>query len=302
MVDDILRIQRTLRYRLFEGGSAIRWRPARELAAQLLLYLDDPQACWRLTAQWLRDALDADRVDGGYGGYVGAGGCSRSYVVTAEAQRASMGLPTVLGIRFDAGDPAIRAVWDDSAVAAITDVAQESSFSADMRGTLLSLGTSAKLALPLRDGARPVGLICADWHRRAPRWNSEVCNQLAGLAEQVLGPVLAAAEQCEPSPAVARLGDTGPAGLLAGADNAEGSAAPAQDHPADGLAALTPAEWRVARLVAMGLSYKEVARQLDRSLSTVDHRLRSIRDKLGTRSTARLVHLLNENAAKASRA
>ena len=67
------------------------------------------------------------------------------------------------------------------------------------------------------------------------------------------------------------------------------------------FAALTPADWRVARLIAIGLSYKEVARQLDRSLSTVDHHLRSIRDKLGPRSTARLVHLLNESAAKASR-
>ena len=59
------------------------------------------------------------------------------------------------------------------------------------------------------------------------------------------------------------------------------------------LAVLTPAELKVARLVATGLSYKEVARRLDRSLSTVDHQLRSIRDKLGVRSTARLVHLLN---------
>jgi DNA-binding CsgD family transcriptional regulator len=50
---------------------------------------------------------------------------------------------------------------------------------------------------------------------------------------------------------------------------------------------------KVARLVAMGLSYKEVARQLQRSLSTVDHQLRSIRDKLGVRSTSRLVRLLN---------
>lgn len=42
--DDILQVQRALRSRLFEGDSAMRWRPGRELAAQLLLYLDDPQA------------------------------------------------------------------------------------------------------------------------------------------------------------------------------------------------------------------------------------------------------------------
>lgn len=42
--------------------------------------------------------------------------------------------------------------------------------------------------------------------------------------------------------------------------------------------------------MAGGLSYKEVARRLGRSLSTVDHQLRSIRHKLGLPSTARLVH------------
>ena len=69
--DDFLRIQRELRARLFEGSAAIRWRPGRELAAQLLLYLDDVESCWRLTTEWLRDTLDADRVDGGYGGFLG---------------------------------------------------------------------------------------------------------------------------------------------------------------------------------------------------------------------------------------
>ena len=62
--DDILSVQRRLRRRLFEGETAIRWRPGRELAAQLLLYLDDAQACWRITADWLRETLDADREIG----------------------------------------------------------------------------------------------------------------------------------------------------------------------------------------------------------------------------------------------
>jgi DNA-binding CsgD family transcriptional regulator len=41
------------------------------------------------------------------------------------------------------------------------------------------------------------------------------------------------------------------------------------------------------------LSYKEIARRLDRSLSTIDHQLRSVRGKLGARSTARLVRMLS---------
>lgn len=57
---------------------------------------------------------------------------------------------------------------------------------------------------------------------------------------------------------------------------------------------LTPAELRVARLVVQGLSYKEIAREIDRSLSTVDHHLRHIRDKLNVHSTSRLIHVLND--------
>ena len=268
----------------------MRWRPGRELAAQLLLYLDDPQACWRITTEWLRDILDADRVDGGFGGYVGATGRPRDYVVMAESQRPSMALPSVLGLRFDAANPGIRAVWSDVGAAAIADVSQERSFTEDLRGTLLLAGTAAKLAVPVRDGARPIGLICADWHQETPRWKAEVCNELGGLAQGALGPLLAAAAQL----ALERRERDLPApGSGHEAPNV-GPPSAKSGRIANELAVLTSAELKVARLVAIGLSYKEVARQLDRSLSTVDHQLRSIRDKLGVRSTAKLIHLLHE--------
>jgi len=288
--DDILRVQRALRRRLFEGDSAMRWRPGRELAAQLLLYLDDPQACWRITTEWLRDILDADRVDGGFGGYVGATGKARDYVILAEAQRPSMPLPSVLGLRFNAANPGIRAVWSDVGAAAIADVSQERTFTEDLRVALLSAGTAAKLALPVRDGARPIGLICADWHQEAPRWKAEVCNELGGLAQGVLGPLLAAAAQLalERSEPDLPARGSGREASVAGSTTVESSGI------ALDLTLLTSAELKVARLVALGLSYKEVARRLDRSVSTVDHQLRSIRDKLGARSTAKLAHLLNE--------
>ncbi|MGE0801254.1 MAG: LuxR C-terminal-related transcriptional regulator [Lautropia sp.] len=262
--DQILQAQRALRRHLLEGESAILWRPGRELAAQLLLYLDDPVACWRLSAQWLREMLDADRVDGGFGGYCGIGGRPRPYVAEAEVRRNSLPLPSVLGLPFDATEPSIRSVWTHAGVSSIVAVTQARGVSAQMRSKLLGIGTAAKLALPVRDGSRPLGLICADWHREVPRWPPEICNELAGLARQVIGPILTVA-----SHAATR----GSAGEL--------------------VEALTPAERRVAQLVAAGLSYKEVACRLDRSLSTVDHQLRSIRSKLGVRSTARLVRLLN---------
>lgn len=272
--DEFLHLQRDLRRRLFEGPAAIAWRPARELAAQLLLYLDDPQACWRIATGWMREIVDADRVDGGYGGHLAAGS-DPVYRAQAETRRDSLELPSVLGVGFDAADPGVQVVWTGHGLAAIADVRQERCFTEPLRRALLGLGTSAKLALALRHEGRPVGMVCADWQREAPRWNAEVCNQVELLGPQVLGPLLAAARQV--------------------ALERDAAVPPAGTRP-PGLASLTRAERNVARLVVMGLSYKEVARQLGRSLSTVDHQLRSIREKLGVRSTSRLVHLLSQHA------
>ncbi|MGQ0711560.1 MAG: LuxR C-terminal-related transcriptional regulator [Rhodoferax sp.] len=285
-------MQRSLRRRLFEGPQAIRWRPGRELVAHLLLYLDDAPACWRIATEWVREQLDADRVDGGFGGFVSAQGAVQDYVVAAEVQRASLPLPSVQGLRFNAASPCLRKVWSAPALSVLPQVGQDQGFTEDERVTLLALGTAAKLALPLRDGANPVGLVCADWHRELPRWRDEPCQQVAELAAHALGPVLAAAAICQ-------RGVRGPASTArtrwaprqALLCSPPGPSAP----PAGTLACLTPAELKVAQLVVNGLSYKEVARQLERSLSTVDHQLRSIREKLGVRSTARLVHVLTEH-------
>ncbi|MET7424507.1 LuxR C-terminal-related transcriptional regulator [Dactylosporangium sp. NPDC005555] len=56
------------------------------------------------------------------------------------------------------------------------------------------------------------------------------------------------------------------------------------DRPASGWAALSPAELRVARLVARGLSTPEVAAELYLSPNTVQTHLSRIRGKLGLRS------------------
>lgn len=268
---DLLTAQRALRRRFFEGEAAMLWRPARDLAAQLILYLDDPQMCWQLATDWIRAKLDADRADGGFGGFLTVGGMARDYVAIAESQRSSMGLPAVLGHHFDAREPSIRHAWCNAGLTPVIDVSQEATMTPIARRTLQTMGTFAKLALPVSDGKRPVGLICADWNRVAPRWHADTCNELNSLVRGVLGPVLGTAM------------DLAPARKM--------SAAVRQD---DDVERLTPAELRVARLVAQGLNYKEVAREVGRSLSTVDHQLRSIRQKLGVPSTARLVRRLNE--------
>lgn len=279
--DDLVSVQRTFRRRFFEGPRALRWRPGRELVAQLLLYLDNPHQCWQLTTQWLRETLDADRVDGGFGGFISPNGRAVDYIVAAEAQRSTVLLPSVMGREFSAHDPGVAAVWQAPALLPIHCVEDAAVLSERMRLDLKAVGTASKIAFPLRDGFLPVGIICADWHREAPRWPHDICLEIALLARESLGPLMAATIRLEDELSSER---------------------PELDEPKDtaavGLAAwasLTPTERRVALLIAHGVTYKEVARRLNRSLSTVDHHLRSIRYKLGVTSTSRLVHLLNQH-------
>jgi DNA-binding CsgD family transcriptional regulator len=263
--DELLRAQRLLRHRLLDNGTAVRWRPARDLAAHLLLHLDSPVDCLRLSAKWLCRWLRAERVDAAFHAADGL-----LFTPSAEAQGCTGALPSVIGTSFDAQDAGICRIWSVGLPVGFRDVMAEPWLGAQTRTTLRRLGTRAKFTLPVFDGRRPVGMLCADWSAPHPGWTPQTCDHLAQLAAEVLGPVLGATRR------------------LAG--HTATGAWPGEVPPP--LAVLTPSELRLARMVAMGLSYKEAARQLDRSLSTVDHRLRSMRHKLGAPSTARLAVML----------
>jgi len=270
--DDILQAQRKLRSKLLDDRQTLPWQPARDLAAQLLLYLDDPNQCWKAGAEWLREMVDADRVDGGF-----AQPGQALYAPQIEALRPDRFVPSVVGVQMNALDRGITTVWASNGIVVFDDVGHDGSMGAEMRSQLRDIGTRTKLSVVLRNGDRPLGLMCADWLEHKRSWTTSVGANLTLFACSVLGPVLAVAQQLAADDAV--LTATLPQVLE-----------PAPVHPA--LAELTPAELKIARMVARGMSYKEIARELNRSFSTVDHQLRSVRDKLGVQSTARLVRML----------
>lgn len=262
--DTLIDAQRHLRRHLdrFHASSAIAGAP--ELAAHLLLYLDDPARCWQLTLQWLRRTVDADRVHGGFTLQAG-----RLYRPVEEVVRDDIEVPSTVGVSIDAQQSAVREVLEAYRPILYSNIGDDTRFTASLRGQMLSMHTQAKLAFSLHDGSEAIGIICCDWTRVRQRWHAEQCEQIAQFATGLLGPVFSLVHQ-ERDHALATPAST---------------TAPVR---------LTAAELRVARLVVQGMSYKEIARQLDRSFSTVDHSLRSIRDKLGARSTARMVAALGE--------
>ena len=144
-----------------------------------------------------------------------------------------------------------------------------------LRASLLGSGARSIVAMALRDHGVPVGLTCADWMECRVDASDTRCARLQELSDNVLGPIISAARSLDEEAASV---DPAPAG--------EAWAV---------LRGLTPAERRVAQLAATGMSYKEIARRLNRSFSTIDHQLRSVRRKLGARSAGRLVRTLARN-------
>lgn len=280
--DSLMATQRRLRQRLLDTASVIDWRPARDLAAHLLLHLDAPADCWRLAADWLREAFDADRVDCGFGRPEAAW-----YRPQAQALRGDRDVPSVLGHAFEAGDGGVQAAWHAAGAVVLRDVSQARLLSHRERAVLLGFGTRIKMAAPITElGSGPVGLVCLDWLDPHARDLEQSWSRFELVARDVLGPVMGAAERLHRP----LLGIAVDAAAVSVAEPGSGVGA---DPGGVLLGRLTPAELAVVRLAVDGLSYKEIARRLDRSFSTIDHQLRSARGKLGASSTARLVHLVS---------
>ncbi|GJI86848.1 helix-turn-helix transcriptional regulator [Duganella hordei] len=269
--DELIQIQSQLRYRLLEDSRTRVSGGARDLAAHLLLYLDDGLYCWNLTVSWLRDLLDADRVDGGF---FTQG--DQAFIPLAESLHPTREVPSSVGLKVDTGDFGVRCVRSSNVTVSFADVESENRVQFALRQHLRALGTRSRLAVALRDGEESVGLICADWMEADKATEPGRRERLDEIARSVLGPVFAALRRASKiSPPVGGVKtavlDVGP-----------------------GLALLTPAERKVAQLAVEGLSYKEIARKLNRSTFTVDHQLRSIREKLGVCSTSKAIHILTE--------
>jgi DNA-binding CsgD family transcriptional regulator len=263
--DALLGTQRRLRDRLLNGGRAGSLASGRELAAEMLLYLDDPQCCLESCGRRLVETIGGDRVDAGF-----SNSKVSFYEPAFEFTRAGVHLRKLAGIPMDASDPSIASVWASQHVVIFTDIRNDRRLRPALKRTLLKAGTERKLAVALREDAQEVGLLCIDATVGTPNWDDSSLEWLDAIAREVLAPILCAvrsfAEESEED-----------------APTAFSNAAPIH------RVVLTTAEKRIARLVLAGLSYKEIARQVNRSTSTVDHQLRSLRAKLGVISTAKLV-------------
>jgi DNA-binding CsgD family transcriptional regulator len=236
----------------------------------MLLHLDDLTGCWSIAANWLRAELGCHRVDTGFG----EGAAAQYFPGFAEAKSQDHDVPSFAGAAVDNRDAMMQAMWHEDRPLVYADIKHDSRVSIRMRQRMSGARTRSKFAWALRTPQGGYGLICADWTEHLAPDQSGLYDCFEQTIADVLGPIIFAAKR------------------LSDAATPRSESGPPQGA---GLAGLTPSETEVAGLVAKGLSYKEIARIRGRSFSTIDHQLRSIREKTGATSTATLIHLLSRS-------
>ncbi|MEM9999258.1 MAG: helix-turn-helix domain-containing protein [Pseudomonadota bacterium] len=267
---DVLATQRRLRTRLLDRP-AIRHKKARDLAAHLLLNIDDLTSCWSIATKWLRVELKCHRVDAGFG----QPNARDYYPGYAEAKSGDYDVPSFGGAMVYNFDPVMQTMWHDRRPIVLADIKQDSRVSPYLRKRISGARTRSKIGGALRTGRGGYGLICADWTEHQVPSESGLYDCFEQTVEDVISPLIAVSRQ------ISQEGRPD----QAASPNAIG----AETNP---LIGLTASELEVAHLVAQGMSYKEIARIRGRSFSTIDHQLRSIRQKTGVQSTSALVSLL----------
>ena len=262
--DELYRSQVALRRQLLDRRDAISQTCTRDLAAQMLLHIDDLDNVWRIGMDWLRSAIGVERADGGYASPSDPIYQPGQY----ESRETDYAITSLSRVRVNNAVAAARTIWGSDKPIVFASVAHEAAFGERLSRDLSNTGASSKMAAALRLKNRPFALVCVD--RVGPReraWSATQFDLFHSATAEVMSPILGTVR-----------------------DVGTGSAAKERDVAFN---VLTPAERRVAQLAAEGLCYKEIARRLDRSVHTVDHQLRSIRNKLCASSHAKLVQQLN---------
>lgn len=272
--------QLRLRDDLFGSPRRIRWHPARDLAAHMLLFVDDPRRCSAIAVEWIRTDLDCSRVDTGLGAANGA----TYHPGFAESRDTQSELLSYAGAQVNNAVQAMQLMWRAERPIVFREVAADGRFDAKLHDMLVGAGTTSKMAAPVAHRSRGIGLICADWVGREIPNSSALHERFESVVADVLGPILLASHELASMRAAARRGQPGTDESDSGGDSR-------------GLVLLTPAELKVAWLAASGLPYKLIADRLNKSFSTVDHQLRSIRQKLKVRTYAELSAMLANSGA-----
>jgi DNA-binding CsgD family transcriptional regulator len=171
----------------------------------------------------------------------------------AVEMQAGLDVPNVLGFAHPNQDRAIQSVWHSDRPV-YYDVVHDPAMNR-LLPIMQNFRTRALMARRLEYRNRSFGLICIDHTEERRCWSQSDLVYLDQFVVNFFAPIISASRFSQP-----------------------------ENH-----VSLTEAEQAVVRLVARGLSCKEIAAELHKSPYTVDNQLRRIRERLGVHNKVELL-------------
>ncbi len=183
--------QQRLKHSLLDAPQAIRWRSARDLAAHMLLSIDEPAVCWGLALDFLRRNLGVERVDGGF-----ASPEDDLYWPAFAECRSGPDVPSLLGLAVNNHAHAARQIWLSGGPLVHENMEQDVVFDAALRRHFLSIGTIGKMTCAVFLGNEPIGLVCADRMSKGNGWQTSQFDCFDSVTRDVMAPILHVTKKC----------------------------------------------------------------------------------------------------------
>jgi hypothetical protein len=222
-------------------------------AAQMILYIDNPKEVVRIGLQYLVSELSVCRADAGF-----ATPSHVNYTPIAEFCNPNTNPPSITGLVIPNQHKAMQNIWHSSVPVKYEKV-EENDVLDDLKQPLIDAGCKSMLLQKLMWVDEPVGIVCIDYTVHEHEWSALEIKFLETFCAIFLGP-LAAISNYWFNPKMHSM-----------------------------FSKPTDSEMVAIRLAADGLSYKQIADKLNKSIRTVENQFRNARKRLGAKNQIELI-------------
>lgn len=222
-------------------------------AAHMIIVIDDPKKLVQVGLELLVSELSVCRADAGF-----ATPTHQHYTPITECRNQATKPPSITGLLLPNQHQAMQKVWQTSSPVTINDVTSYESLK-ELKEVFLNTGCKSMLLQKLVWNDKPIGIACIDHTIEPHIWSEYEINFMHTFCSTFLGP-------------------------LAGISNY-------WFNPKLHSMFSKPSESELIaiRLAAKGMTYKQIADQLNKSTRTIENQFRNARSRLNARNQIDLV-------------
>jgi len=222
-------------------------------AAHMIIAIDNPKDVVHIGLEYLVSELSVSHADAGF-----ATPQDKHYTPITEFRNQDSQAPSIIGLQLPNSHSAMQHVWQNSQPVTINSVSENENL-LDLKSIFLNVGCKSMLLQRLQWNNELIGIACVDHTDKSHKWSNTEVNCMHIFCEKFLGP-------------------------LAGLSNY-------WFNPKLHSMFSKPSESELIaiRLAAKGLSYKEIANQLNKSTRTIENQFRNARNRLNAKNQIELV-------------